>query len=160
RLAALAPAERAQALLTLVVERTAKVLGHAGSATVDPGRSFADLGMDSLAAIQLRNTLTAATGLALPAGLVFDHPTPAAVAAFAGALLWPDRAPDDGSAVAAFDRLEAAVRAGAPDRDDVAERLERLLRELRPESGPAADEDIGSVPVERLFAIIDQGTEL
>ncbi|MFC4910147.1 type I polyketide synthase [Actinomadura gamaensis] len=65
----------------LVARHTAAVLGHREDAPVDGAVPFNEQGMDSRMSLELRDRLSAATGLDLPATLLFDHPTPDALTA-------------------------------------------------------------------------------
>ncbi|WP_026412872.1 type I polyketide synthase [Actinomadura oligospora] len=68
--------------LELVLAQSAEILGHTDSSAIDPDRPFRECGFDSLMALELRNRLTAATGLKLPPTLIFDHPAPRILAAY------------------------------------------------------------------------------
>ncbi|WP_327416912.1 SDR family NAD(P)-dependent oxidoreductase [Streptomyces sp. NBC_01233] len=112
RLARAPRREHRHLLLEAVRVEVAAVLGHSSRDRVPADGRFQDLGFDSLTAVELRNRLTAATGVKLPPTLIFDHPTPGALADRLRAALVPD--------VPAQDAPEEAVNGAAcPDGTDL-----------------------------------------
>jgi hypothetical protein len=80
RLQGVDQAQGRRLLVELVSSHVAAVLGHDRADAVDAGAPIQNLGLDSLGGIQVRNRLQAATGLALPAMLVYSNPTSEALA--------------------------------------------------------------------------------
>jgi acyl transferase domain-containing protein/D-arabinose 1-dehydrogenase-like Zn-dependent alcohol dehydrogenase len=80
RLAVAPKAEHRRIALEMVCAQVAIILGHDSPEDVEASRTFKDLGLDSRAAVELRNRLRTVTGLRLAATLLFDHPTPASLA--------------------------------------------------------------------------------
>ncbi|MFH8290014.1 type I polyketide synthase [Streptomyces sp. NPDC018059] len=119
---AASPVERTDLLLTEVRSQAAAVLGHLeGASAIDASDRLADLGLDSLAAVELRNQLSASTGLTLPSTLLFDFPTAQAVAAELAERYARDGVPDSspGAPVQA---------AGVPDSEGAPDSLSALFR--------------------------------
>ncbi|WP_307825305.1 type I polyketide synthase [Streptomyces sp. M2CJ-2] len=90
RLAALPPHRRSPMLLTLVRTEAANLLGYPDVEDVQPDRPFNEVGFDSLSAVGFRNKLSLVTGLKLPAGMIFDYPTPRALVGHLLAELAPE----------------------------------------------------------------------
>ncbi|MFB9463930.1 type I polyketide synthase, partial [Streptomyces cinereospinus] len=139
RLAGLSGAEQERELTQVVRAHAAAVLGHDSAQAVDPERDFLELGFDSLAAVELRNRLTAATGLRLSPMAVFDNKNPTALARrlHADLSLPPAAAPAAGGTP---DTLAELFRAAVLS-DQVLKGFDllRAVSELRPRFATAAD---------------------
>ncbi|MEU5680901.1 SDR family NAD(P)-dependent oxidoreductase [Streptomyces rochei] len=163
-LAGLDAADRVRRVTDLIREQAARVLGHASPKAVDVTREFRELGLDSLTALELRNHLSTATGLRLPATLVFDYPTPTALAEHFVSELTGDDTPQGPSLLAELDRLDALLAAAADDPDEItraglALRLGRMLDKVRgtaPDpTGPDVADDFESASADEVLAFID-----
>ncbi|WP_330261491.1 type I polyketide synthase [Streptomyces sp. NBC_00539] len=172
KLDGLPAADRGRVLLGLVRTHVAAVLGYDSTTTVEADLAFRDMGFDSLAAVELRKRLTAASGCDLPATLIFDYPTPRAAAAFLGERLDADSVGEDpaAAALAELDRIEAVLTGFPADGGDTAvigaradaitSRLEAVVRRWRDArgtgGGPADDgTDLETVTDEELFDVLD-----
>ncbi|MCX2953665.1 type I polyketide synthase [Lentzea sp. NEAU-D7] len=160
RLAGLSQADARQALLAVVRRQAAAVLGHAGPDTIEPDRAFTDLGFDSLTAVELRNQLGEATGLRLPATLIFDYPTPDAMSEFLQAEVVPAAATGISGVDSEITHLEAALSALDPADTDGA-RVETRLRQLvalwRDKTRAGTDDraDIEAATLDDMFSLLD-----
>nr|APD71696.1 type I polyketide synthase 2 [Streptomyces sp.] len=165
-LAALPEADQQSRLTDLVRSKVAAVLGHgaAGGETIEEARAFKELGFDSLTAVELRNQLGSATGIRLPATLVFDYPTPVALASFLRAQLvssemGADAAADGADAVhAAVENLRSVVSGHPLDdatRDQLVLQVKDLVREWTA-TPPDLAVQLESAGADELFSLLDE----
>jgi aryl carrier-like protein len=89
QLAAADPEEAAAIVLEVLRSHAAAVLGHASADALDTEVTLLELGFSSFTALELSGRLRAATGLEVPAAVVFDHPTLTALARHLSAELRP-----------------------------------------------------------------------
>ncbi|NED13520.1 type I polyketide synthase [Streptomyces sp. SID9124] len=169
----LGAAEAGRVLLALVRTHVAAVLGHVSVGVVETDLAFRDMGFDSLAAVELRRRLTAASGCDLPATLIFDYPTPRAVAAFLAERLDSEAGAGAGDPAAAvlaeLDRIEDVLggfpvaggdaEAVSARADAITARLEAIVRRWRDAQGDPASAgegpDFETVTDEELFDVLD-----
>nr|WP_275527296.1 type I polyketide synthase [Herbidospora mongoliensis] len=147
------PADRPGLALSRVRDLVADVLRLPSGRTVPSERGLLDLGFDSLTAVELRNRLAVETGLRLPATLLFDHPTPNALAAHLHGELAFRLPGGAGPALTALDALaETAAALGERDRELVAARLSALLALVSPTGAANGVQDATD---DELFQLID-----
>lgn len=165
RMVSLSQTERDHAVTELVRTTVTSVLGYATSARIDTNREFRALGFDSLAALQLRNRLNAATGLRFPATAIFDYPTPTALINYLRTLLVPDQATASQSILTDLDKLEATLSKSndIPEQEHakVAARLQALLRKWNAvrnitKMNPAIYDALQAATDDELFSTLDK----
>jgi acyl carrier protein len=155
----MAEADRGRVVLDVVCSHVAEVLGHDSPDAIPAGKEFRDLGFDSLSAVELRNRLNTATGLRLPATLVFDYPKPTVLADYLTAAM-VDGGDDPAGMLADLERLAVGLsRSGDTPRGTVVTRLRELVRRLEAESDGAESatvaDKLGAASDDEIFDFID-----
>ncbi len=168
-LAHLAPDEARARLIDVVRAHVAAVLAHGAASSIGVDRAFTDLGFDSLTAVELRNRLTADTGLRLSPTLIFDHPTVEALADHLFHTLAPAGPSAEDTLRAALEQVAFMVAAANGDGDSMRDKLIAILQSgletfgaatttrlrARPSGTADAAERLSSASDEEIFALLD-----
>lgn len=162
RLSNAAPHEHERIVLDAVRSEVAFVLGHSSPRDIQADRQFKDFGFDSLAAVELRNRLGRASGVALPATLIFDRPTPAALADYLLEQIAPDGQRPQAALDAELDKLERLL--ATVDATEIGPNLKRRLRVILAELDGAGEstpdaalaEQVNSSSADEIFALIEK----
>ncbi len=153
--------ERERSVLELVCSRAAAVMGRETAEGLDVSQPFRELGFDSLMAVELRTKLQAATGLALPATVVFDHPSCVELGEHIARQLTGASAQRGMDVETELDSLELAIASVADEqeRTRAIASLQALAERLVGNGaghGPAVAEQLELASDEEIFSFIDK----
>jgi NAD(P)-dependent dehydrogenase (short-subunit alcohol dehydrogenase family)/acyl carrier protein len=152
-------AEQGRTLLELVRRHVAALMGYDGAAAVEPKRPFQDLGFDSVASVELRTQLAREVGKKLPATVVFDHATPAALADYLAGELFGVGGTQVEPVLAELDRLEATVAGLSPEdieRNRIPARLQALAQRLTSNGTADVGDRLETASADDVLAFIDK----
>lgn len=159
KLAGLSESEQHTLLLEMVREQAAAVLGLTGVKAVVVKRAFQEMGLDSVTAVELRNRISARTGLRLPVTLAFDYPQPERLADFLREQLTRNSQVGTVTALQELDRLEAALASATPDdagRTRMVNRMRALIAALTGghENADPVDDRLETASDDEMFELL------